>query len=69
VRITSERYEIGAGYVVEFRFTGRQIDVDWLPSMPAAEVGRTLLPAYRAARNEFLSKLSASVGKIVVVDL
>jgi hypothetical protein len=66
---TCETFDLGRGYRVEFRFDGQQIAADWLPALPPAQIGRELLPAYRAARNEFLARLAPIYGPIVVLDL
>lgn len=64
-----EKFALGRGYSVEFRFDGQRLDVEWLPTIPPAKIGRKLLPAYRAARNEFLAKLTPAYGTIMAVDL
>jgi hypothetical protein len=64
----TETFDIGRGYRVEFRFDGQRIDVDWLPDLPSAEVGRELLPAYRAARNQFLARLVPAYGSVAVIE-
>ena len=59
-------YQLGRGYSVEFVLVGLQLTVDWSPKLPHYKIGRKLLPAYRAARNDFLNSLGVPM---LVVDL
>ena len=64
-----EKYPLGNGYSVEFRFDGLSLAAEWLPAVPSAPIGRELLPAYFEARNRFLARLAPAFGNILVVDL
>jgi hypothetical protein len=65
---SSEIHAIG-GYSCCFTFDGQRLDVEWLPRVPAGELGRKLLPEYRRARDTFLRTLTPTFGNIMVVDL
>ncbi|MBD3761471.1 hypothetical protein [Rhizorhabdus sp.] len=68
--ITSEPAALGKGYSVAFTFDGARLDSQWLPRMPYGRRGRSLLPAYRAARDAFLGKVARYTGQnIAVIDL
>jgi len=68
--ITSPALDIGKGYSVEFTFDGTRLDCEWSPRMPRGRKGRSLLPAYRLARNLFLGKVAVFTGKnVAVIDL
>jgi hypothetical protein len=59
-------YRLGRGYSVEFALDGLSLTAEWSPKLPHHKIGRKLLPAYRAARNEFLGSLGVPM---LVVDL
>jgi len=68
--ITSPALDIGKGYSVAFSFDGTRLDCEWHPRMPYGRRGRSLLPAYRLARNLFMGKVALSTGKnVAVVDV
>jgi len=68
--ITSAPTPLGKGYSVAFSFDGSRIDCEWLPKMPYGRRGRSLLPAYREARNTFLRKVARFTGQnVAVIDL
>lgn len=68
--ITSPALDIGKGFRVTFVFDGMRLDCIWLPRMPRGRKGRALLPAYRMARNLFLSKVATVTGKnVAVIDV
>lgn len=68
--ITSEPMAVGRGYSVEFSFDGSRLDCQWSPRMPYGRHGRSVLPAYQAARNAFLGKVATFTGQnVAVIDL
>ncbi|WP_420142313.1 hypothetical protein [Sphingomonas sp.] len=65
----SRPYDLGRGFSVEFKLQHGQLNAVWSPRVPHGRRGRQLLPAYKAARNRFLSSLTPDLGTIMVVDL
>ncbi len=65
----SRPYDLGRGFSVEFKLQHGRLDAMWSPKVPFGRRGRQLLPAYRAARNRWLSSLTPDLGTILVVDL
>lgn len=56
------RYWLPGNYALEFTFDGKSLECEWSPDFPSAREGRRLLPAYRAARDHFLSGLCIGPG-------
>lgn len=48
-------------FTVEFCLNGVQLEVLWAPHVPNGRKLRSLLPAYRNARNHFLASLGVNV--------
>lgn len=65
----SKTYQLDRRYAVRFTFSGQELECEWSPAMPNQSRGRKLLPAYRAARDDFLTSLTPFAGRIMVVDL
>lgn len=53
----SRTYELQRGFAVRFTLNDGALEVEWLPTLPQAKLGRKLLPRYRSARNHFLESL------------
>lgn len=65
----TKTYPLRKGRSVTFTWTGTALHVEWHPRMPTGKLGVKLLPAYRKARNQFLSELTPYLGNMAVVDL
>lgn len=50
-------YRLDRRFVVEFVLSGARLEARWAPHTPKGRKARTLLPAYRRARHEFLASL------------
>ena len=59
-------YPLDGGFRIAFKMDKGILSATWSPSSPTREQLAGLMPSYRAARNEFLSKLGVS---LVVVEL
>lgn len=62
----SRVYELQRGFAVRFTLNDGALEVEWLPTLPQAKIGRKLLPRYRSARNHFLESLGIPM---LVVEL
>ncbi len=62
----SRPYNLLGGYTVTFERTALGINCEWSPRVPRGRKGKRVLPHYRAARDEWLYGLGASV---MVVEL
>lgn len=56
-----QTYRLGRGYEVEFSLDGPRLEARWSPDVPKGKAARKLLPAYRAARGQFLGSLGINV--------
>lgn len=50
-------YPLDHRFAVEFALSGEAFEARWTPFTPKGRKARSLLPAYRCARNEFLASL------------
>jgi hypothetical protein len=64
----SKEYALSPRYSVEFSLNAADgsFACYWTPHLPKGRKGRSLLPAYMAARHDFLSSLGINV---LVIDL
>ena len=68
--ITSEPFDLGRGFKVEFSFDGGQMSCSWSPRLPVGKRARQLLPAYFEARHVFLTGVSERLGmRIACIDM
>lgn len=51
-------FPLPRGYAVEFSLENGRLEARWSPDVPQGQRARKLMPAYRAARDEFLASLS-----------
>lgn len=59
-------YALDCRFAVEFSLDGEAFDARWSPFLPKGRKLRSLLPAYRCARNDFLAGLDVNV---LVIEL
>lgn len=59
-------YPLDRRFKVEFAFAQERFEARWSPHVPKGRKARSLIPAYRRARNEFIASLDVSV---LVVEL
>lgn len=59
-------YPLRNGYAVTLSLDGARLAAEWSPDVPNGRRARKLLPAYRAARADFLASLGLSV---MVIEL
>ncbi|NVE93384.1 hypothetical protein [Altererythrobacter lutimaris] len=59
-------YALDRRFSVEFSLDGDRFDAFWSPHQPKGRKARSILPAYRKARNDFLGSLDLGV---MVVEL
>lgn len=50
-------YPLRNGYIVTLSLDGARLEAQWSPAVPIGRRARKLLPAYRAARADFLASL------------
>lgn len=72
--IKSKEHKVGRGFTVEFTFLPHQckLKADWYPWPPDRKEMRRVLPAYRIAREGFLSRVIEATGislQVVEVSL
>lgn len=67
--IRSKECRVGRGFTVEFTFLPHQckLKADWSPWPPDRKEMRRVLPAYRTAREGFLSRVTEATGMSVEV--
>ena len=59
-------YPLDSRFTVEFCLSGDAFEARWSPFAPKGRKARRLLPAYRTARNHFLTSLDVLC---LVIDL
>ena len=59
-------YPLDRRFAVEFALSGEAFEARWSPFAPNGRKAKTLLPAYRRARNDFLASLDLNV---MVIEL
>lgn len=59
-------YRLNKRYALEFVLSGRVIEVRWTPDVPRGRKMRAILPAYRKAREDFLSTLDLNIAVIEI---
>lgn len=62
----SRTYALDRRFAVEFALSGESFEARWTPHTPKGRKARSLIPAYRMARNDFLASLDVNV---LVVEL
>lgn len=62
----SKTYALGCGYSVTFTLSCGQFGAEWEPDLPSRGPRRKILPAYRAARDDFIGSLDTP---IVLVEI
>lgn len=59
-------YPLDRRFSVHISIDGGQIECAWSPHVPKGRKARSLLPAYRRARNEFITSLGV---RAMVVEI
>ena len=59
-------HRLGAGLSVRFLRRGEKFDAEWKPRAPTRREWKRLLERYRAARHQFLDKMSERAGGVVL---
>lgn len=59
-------YPLDHRFAVEFALSDEAFEARWLPHTPKGRKARSLLPAYRRARTDFLASLDLNV---MVIEL
>jgi hypothetical protein len=59
-------YGLGHGYTITLQHTGLMLECQWAPDVPRGKTAKKLLPAYRQARDKFLSELANGQGFAVI---
>jgi hypothetical protein len=54
-------YPLDRRFAVEFALAGESLEACWTPFTPKGRKARSLIPAYRKARNDFLASLDLNV--------
>ena len=66
----SKSYTLPDGYSITFERTALGINVEWSPRQPHGRKAKRLLPAYKAARNDWLQSEAIRLGaNIMVVEI
>ncbi|MEM9085788.1 MAG: hypothetical protein AAGB23_07685 [Pseudomonadota bacterium] len=60
----AKSYPLDRRFTVEFALDGSAFEARWSPFAPKGRKARSLLPAYRRARHDFLSSLDVNVTVI-----
>lgn len=59
-------YQLNKRYSLEFVLSDRIIEVRWTPDVPKGRKMRAILPAYRKAREDFLSTLDLNIAVVEI---
>lgn len=62
----AKTFPLDRRFAVEFVLEGASMRARWCPFTPKGRKARSLLPAYRKARNEFIASLDVNV---MVIEL